>query len=65
MLKWEKHWSTTRIRKRREEKRSKVWFRRSSRTLTAMVTTVLSANAVITTFCKMFSCKQTDHTAVV
>lgn len=43
-----------------EKKRSKVCFRRSSRRLTAMVTTVLSANAVITTFCKMFSCRETD-----
>lgn len=37
----------------REEK--DLTFRRIGCGLTAMVTTVLSANAVITTFCKMFS----------
>lgn len=37
----------------REEK--DLMFRRLGCRLTAMVTTVLSANAVITTFCKMFS----------
>lgn len=42
----------------REEKA--LMFGRISCRLTAMITTVLSANAVITTFCKMFSWKEME-----